>query len=365
LFVDCVTNFGGKMRKVVVLFVTVAMFVLSLVPAFAQDMSDKTIAEIVVASASAETPEFSTLLTAVQAADPSVLEALSNTEASLTVFAPTDAAFNALLAALGDQAFGEILANTELLTSILLFHVADGAITSDLVVSTLGMTGGMATLETLNGQYIDMVQDEAGNITINGANLVATDVMASNGVIHVIDAVILPEDRDLPTLVTDFASAETPEFSTLLTAVSAAGLVDVLADDEAFFTVFAPTDAAFAAVPADLLNAALADTELLTSVLTYHVVAGKVGTGDLGRLLEQFGNDMIEDAPEWFVGFTDEGGIEIATVNGASIVVFISLTEDGMLSAKVNDANIVMTDVDATNGLVHVIDAVILPPMGE
>lgn len=352
------------MRKLSVLFVAFAVLALSLVPVFAQDTSELTIAEIVVASAGAETPEFSVLLTAVQAADPAVLEALSNPDAQLTVFAPTDAAFATLFEALGEEAVAGLLADTEALTSVLLFHVAEPAITSDLVVSTLAMTGGSASLQSLNGQYIDVAQDEEGVITINGAGLVAVDVVASNGVIHVIDAVILPESRDLPTLVTDFATAETPEFSTLLTAVAAAGLVDVLADEEAYFTVFAPTDAAFAAVPADLLSAVLADVDLLTAVLTYHVVAGKVGTAELGELLAMFGEE-IEDAPEWFVGFTDDGGIEIATVNGASIVVYLSLDDMGMLSAMVNEANIVMTDVDATNGLVHVIDAVILPPAGE
>lgn len=349
------------MRKVTVLFVSLALFVLAVVPAFAQD-EPGTIADIVVASASAETPEFSVLLTAVQAADPAVLEALSNPEATLTVFAPTDAAFATLFEALGEEAVAEILADPAALTDILLFHVAEGTITSDLVVSTLEMTAGMATLQSLNGQYIDVVQDEEGTITINGASLVATDVVASNGIIHVIDAVILPETRDLPTLVTDFASAETPEFTTLLTAVGAAGLVETLADEEAFFTVFAPTDAAFAALPAETLAAALADVDLLTAVLTYHVVAGNVGTAELSNVLTL---EEGAEAPEWFVGLTEDGGIEIATVNGASIVVYLSLDEDGMLSAMVNEANIIMTDVDATNGLVHVIDAVILPPMGE
>lgn len=356
------------MRKLSVLFVALAVFALSLVPVFAQDTSELTIAEIVVASASAETPEFSVLLTAVQAADPAVLEALSNPEAQLTVFAPTDAAFGALFEALGEEAVAGLLADTEALTSVLLFHVAEGTITSDLVVAQLDMTGGVATLESLNGQYIDIVQDEEGKITINGAGLVAVDVVASNGVIHVIDSVILPESRDLPTLVTDFATAETPEFSTLLTAVATAGLVDVLADPEAYFTVFAPTDAAFAAVPADLLGAVLADADLLTAVLTYHVVAGKVGTAELGEVINMAMSDdemMMDDMPEWYVGITEDGGIEIATVNGATIVVYLSLDDMGMLSAMVNEANIVMTDVDATNGLVHVIDAVILPPAGE
>lgn len=350
------------MRKVTVLFVSLALFVLAVVPAFAQeDTSTMTIADIVVASASAETPEFSVLLTAVQAADPAVLEALSSPESSLTVFAPTDAAFGALFEALGEEAVAGILADPAALTDILLFHVASGAITSETVVSTLEVTGGFATLPSLNGQYIDIAQDEEGTITINGAGLVATDVMASNGVIHVIDAVILPESRDLPTLVTDFTTAETPEFTTLLTAVGAAGLVETLADEEAFFTVFAPTDAAFAALPAETLAAALADVDLLTAVLTYHVVADKVGTAELGAVA---GTEVTDESPAWYLGTAEDGGIEVATVNGASIKVYISVTEEGV-SLMVNEANIVAYDVDATNGLVHVIDAVILPPMGE
>ena len=351
------------MRKVTVFFVSLALFVLAVVPAFAQeDTSSLTIADIVVASATAETPEFSVLLSAVQAADPAVLEALANPEATLTVFAPTDAAFGALFEALGQETVDAILADPAALTEILLFHVSGTVYDSATVAAGLELTGGFGTIDTLNGQYIDVVQDEEGNITINGANLVAVDVVAANGVIHVIDAVILPETRDLPTLVTDFTTAETPEFTTLLTAVSAAGLVETLADEEAFFTVFAPTDAAFAALPAETLAAALADVDLLTSVLTYHVVAGKVGTADLAAVMILEEGD---EAPEWFLGLTEDGGIEIATVNGASIVVNFVVNEDGTMNAVVNEATIVLTDVDATNGLVHVIDAVILPPMGE
>ena len=355
------------MRKVTLFFVALAILALSVVPAFAQDdmaAPTQTIAEIVVGATTAETPEFTVLLTAIQAADPAVLEALSG-EGTFTVFAPTDAAFAALFEALGEEAVAAVLADPELLTSILLFHVVDAGAPIDAatVGSVMEMMSGFATLETLNGQFIDVESDEEGTITIDGAGLVATDIMATNGVIHVIDAVLLPEDRDIATIVTEFASdEEAPEFTTLLTAVVAADLAGVLTateDSEAEYTVFAPTDAAFAALDAATLEAALADVDLLTAVLTYHVVAGRVSTADIAAV---FAMEEGEEMPEWFVGITEEGGVEIATVNGGSIVVTI---DPETLGIMVNEANVVMTDVDASNGIIHVIDAVLLPPMGE
>jgi uncharacterized surface protein with fasciclin (FAS1) repeats len=360
------------MRKVTLLFVALAVLAMSIVPAFAQDdmamEPTQTIAEIVVASTSAEAPEFTFLLTAIQAADPAVLEALSG-EGTFTVFAPTDAAFAALFEELGEEAVAALLADPEALTDILLFHVADvGApIDAATVGAVLEMSGGSATLETLNGQAIDVVVDEEGTITINGAGLVATDIMATNGVIHVIDAVILPESRDIATIVTEFASVEAmeatdtmpammPEFTTLLSAVVGADLAGVLADPEAFFTVFAPTDAAFAALPAETLAAVVGDVELLTSVLTYHVVAGNASTSVLADIAVNAETEGYE-FPEFFVGFTEDGGLELATVNGESIVVMI----DGMGGITVNESNVVMYDVDASNGVIHVIDAVLVP----
>ena len=120
-------------------------------------------------------------------------------------------------------------------------------------------------------------------------------------------------------------------FSTLVTAATAAGLVDLLSDCEAGpFTVFAPTNDAFGALPAELLEAALADTDLLTTVLTYHVVPGTVLAADV-------------------VGLSSA-----TTVQGEDIAV------DGtVLNGTVN---IVATDIEACNGVVHVIDGVLLPP---
>jgi transforming growth factor-beta-induced protein len=122
-------------------------------------------------------------------------------------------------------------------------------------------------------------------------------------------------------------------FGTLVAAVQAAGLVDTL-KGEGPFTVFAPTDEAFAALPADTLEQLLADPQgQLTQILLYHVVSGKVMAADV------------------------KDGMEAATVQGSPVKFMVA---DGKV--MINDANIVATDVEATNGVIHVIDKVILPP---
>lgn len=148
-----------------------------------------TIAETVIASAEGDMPEFSILLAAVLAADEAVVETLSDPAQDLTVFAPTDAAFEAALDALGVTA-EELLAN-EGLTGILLYHVMSGEILAEDVVALLEENDGMIEVEMLDGNLATVEAVEDG-ITIAGANIIATDVMTANGVIHVIDAVILP-----------------------------------------------------------------------------------------------------------------------------------------------------------------------------
>lgn len=330
------------------LVLVLALLVFAL-PIFAQDEAP-TIAEIVVASSEAETPEFTTLLAAVGLADPAVLEALSDPEAELTVFAPTDAAFAALAEELGEEAFAAVLEDTALLTDILLYHVVEGAILSSDVVTLLGESEGLVSVVTLNGQFFDVaatvddmgaVDLEAG-ITVAEANLVLemVDIEASNGVIHVIDAVILPEVRTIAEIVVESTEAETPEFTTLLTAVGAAdpAVLELLSDPEAELTVFAPTDAAFAALGEETLSAVVADTELLTAILSYHVFPGVVYSFQIPDLLD------------------DMGTVEIEMADGSAAT--ISVTEDGVF---INEAQVVVVDVQAANGVIHVIDAVILP----
>ena len=127
-------------------------------------------------------------------------------------------------------------------------------------------------------------------------------------------------------------AVEAGTFNTLVAAVQAAGLVETLKGDGPY-TVFAPTDDAFAALPEGTVESLLADPEALAAILTYHVVSGKVMSGDLSD------------------------GMTAATVNGADITI---MTEGGVM---VNNANVVAADIEASNGVIHVIDAVILPPM--
>ena len=201
------------------------------------------------------------------------------------------------------------------------------------------LSDGM-TAETVQGSSITVgIAD--GVVTIDGATVVVADIEASNGVIHVIDAVILPPAEEeaaeeeaaaeLGTIVDIAVGAG--DFNTLVAAVTAAGLVETL-QGEGPFTVFAPTDAAFAALPEGTVEALLEDPEgALTDILLYHVVAGEVMSGDLSD------------------------GMTAETVQGSSITVGIV---DGVVT--IDGATVVAADIEASNGVIHVIDAVILPP---
>jgi uncharacterized surface protein with fasciclin (FAS1) repeats len=330
-----------KMRKFLVTIITLALLV-GTIPAFAQDSDmQPTIADIVIASAQAEEAEFTTLLAAVLAADEAVVTALSNPEAELTVFAPTDAAFAALVEALGEDAFNEILADTETLTNILLYHVVAGKVMAEDVV---GLDG--STVETLLTDYfVNVSVDEDGNVFINNAQVVMVDIEAANGVIHVIDAVLVPSEETMYGTIADIviaaAGADEAEFTVLLTAVLAAdeAVVTALSDPEAELTVFAPTDAAFAALiealGAEAFNGIVADTEALTSILLYHVVAGEVFAADVVGLDGVMVDTLLEGDP-----------------------IAISVTDEGVF---VDGAQVVVTDIKASNGVIHVIDAVIVP----
>ena len=293
------------------------------------------------------TEGFSTLVAAVQAAG--LEDTLRGGE--FTVFAPTDEAFATALEALGLTA-EELLADTETLTSILTYHVVEGTVTSDM------LEAGEVT--TVNGAPITISLEDG--VTVNDATVVAADVTASNGVIHVIDTVLLPpaDEAEEPAeegegdaegeTETETADAETEEptltivglaignedLSTLANAVVRAGLMGTL-NGEGEFTVFAPTNEAFAAALEELgvtFDDLIADQELLESILLYHVVEGTVTS------------DMLEAG-------------EVTTLNGATVTIAL---EDGV---TVNGANVVAADVMASNGVVHVIDAVLVPPSGE
>jgi uncharacterized surface protein with fasciclin (FAS1) repeats len=256
---------------------------------------------------------FNTLLSAVEAAG--LVDALKS-EGPFTVFAPTDDAF----AAIDDEVLGDLVADTELLTAVLTYHVVPGLFLAENVVTR-------SDLNTLNGDHLP-VMVEGDMVKVGGANVIATDILATNGVVHVIDQVMLPEPIADIVQVAKGAGI----FNTLLAAVDAAGLTEVLKGDGPF-TVFAPTDEAFAAVPADALAALLADPEALAAILTYHVVPGDLQAAEV----------LTRSS--------------LTTVNGAEAAISI----DGEGLPRIDDAIITATDIGAKNGVIHVIDRVIFP----
>jgi transforming growth factor-beta-induced protein len=271
---------------------------------------DQTIVDIAVSD-----ENFSTLVTALDAAG--LVEALQG-EGPFTVFAPTNDAF----AALPEGALDALLADTEALTDVLLYHVADDKAMAADVVELDGQK-----VDTLLGQYLDIMID-GDAVMVDNAQVTVTDIEASNGVIHVIDTVLLPETRTIVDI-----AVEDGRFTTLVTALQAADLVEVLQADGPF-TVFAPTDDAFAALPDSTLDSLLADTDALTKVLLYHVVDGKVMAAQVVEL----------------------DGQEVETLSGDNVMVMIM---DG--TVKINDAQVIIADIEASNGVIHVIDAVLVP----
>ncbi len=266
-----------------------------------------TVVDVIVNS-----PTHTTLETAVLAAN---LQGTLSGDGPFTVFAPTDAAFAALPAGV----LNSLVANIPALTNILTYHAVSGAAFS------AGLTNGQ-TIMTVQGQDVT-VTINGGNVFINDAQVTVADIVATNGVVHVIDAVLLPN----PGSVFDIIS-NSPVHTTLETAINAAGLASTL-DGPGTFTVFAPTDAAFAAVPTATLNALLADPNgLLTDVLLHHVVGSVAYSGSLTN------------------------GQQVPTLFGDNLTVSISGS-----TVSIDNAVVTVTDLLANNGVVHVINAVLVP----
>ncbi|MCM2375248.1 fasciclin domain-containing protein [Rhodopirellula sp. ICT_H3.1] len=259
---------------------------------------------------------FKTLVAAAQAAG--LVDTLKG-DGPLTVFAPTDDAF----AKLPEGTVETLLKpeNKSKLAAILAYHVVPGKVMASDVVSLTGA-------KTVQGQQVD-VKVDGSTVMIDGATVVKTDIECDNGVIHVIDSVILPSDK---TIVETAVGAGS--FNTLVAAVKAAGLVETLSGDGPF-TVFAPTDEAFAKLPAGTVDSLLKpeNKQKLIDILTYHVVAGRVYS-------------------------TDAVAAKTAkTLQGSSIAVNVSDA-----GAMINNAKLVSTDIDSSNGVIHVIDSVLMPP---
>lgn len=272
----------------------------------------KTIVETAVAAGN-----FGTLAAALNAAD--LIDTLQG-KGPFTVFAPTDDAFELL----PEGTVQTLLKpeNKALLTSILTFHVVSGNVLSGDVVK-------LDNAITVNGQRVDIRFDEkTKEVRINGAKVTTADIKCSNGTIHVIDKVIMPSTKNLVETAIDAGG-----FDTLAAAVRAAGLAEVLTSDKPL-TVFAPTDEAFAQLPEGTVEMLLKpeNKAKLQAVLKYHVVQGRV-----------FSDQALKAG-------------EATTLQGGQL--HISVKDE---VAYVNDAKLVATDVQASNGVIHVIDRVLLP----
>ncbi len=231
-----------------------------------------------------------------------------------TVFAPTDEAFakipTDILRAVEDN---------DLLATVLTYHVVAGEIAlADLKDGELQTVAGIPLT-------ISHVGDQ---VYVNGNAVAAGDVAATNGVIHVMGDVLVPPLGDIVDVATTL-----PGFETLATLVAQADLIDTLKGDGPF-TVFAPLDAAFEALPQATVDAVTSDPELLATVLTYHVVPGKISLSDMSD------GDTLETV----------AGIEL------------KITKDEAGTTFVNGIPVAVGNVQATNGVIHVLAEVLIPP---
>ncbi len=258
---------------------------------------------------------FKTLAAALTAAD--LVKPLQGA-GPFTVFAPTDEAF----AALPKGTLENLLKpkNKATLQSILTYHVVPGTYLADKVVK-------MPFAGSLNGQRVGFKVSDNG-VTINGARITVTDIKCSNGVIHVIDSVILPSTDDIIE-----TAVKAGKFNTLAAAIKAAGLVEALKADGPV-TVFAPTDAAFAALPKGTVENLLKPENKvqLAAILKFHVIPGRVYADAAAK------------------------GAKVATLQGSSIQ---TMAKDGKV--WVNGAQVVGADIETSNGVIHIIDTVLLP----
>ncbi|HBO43192.1 MAG TPA: beta-Ig-H3/fasciclin [Planctomycetaceae bacterium] len=298
------------MKKVAfVLSLTVVVSLMLAVSAItAEQPEPKDIVDTAVGAGS-----FKTLAAALKAAD--LVETLKG-KGPFTVFAPTDEAFSKLPKGTVENLLKP--ENKEKLAGILTYHVVAGKIMAADVVK-------LKEAKTIQGSNVS-IKVAYGKVKVDNANVVKTDIQTSNGVIHVIDAVIIPKD------IVDTA-VEAGSFKTLAAALKAADLVKTL-KGKGPFTVFAPTDEAFSKLPKGTVEDLLKpeNKEKLAGILAYHVVPGKVMAADVVKLTKA------------------------KTVQGAEVTITV---KGGKV--KVDNANVVKTDIQTSNGVIHVIDAVMLP----
>lgn len=288
-------------------------------PVVAEPIAAMTIVETAVDNGS-----FTTLVAALQATG--LDTTLSDTNSTFTVFAPTDDAFDLL----GDDVINGLLADTDTLSDILTYHVIGSEINANAAIAAAG-----GQVEMVNGDMIGLSLD-GDNLLVNTATVVLTDIETSNGIIHVIDAVLMPPaDKGMPTMNIVDTAVSAGSFTTLVAALQATDLDMALADESKSFTVFAPTDDAFAMIDPNLLAALIADPEKLSNILLQHVVEGEVSSVTAYTL----------------------NGNSATTLSGATLPIAINSETDSLMFGG---ANVVMKDIYTTNGVIHVIDMVVV-----
>jgi len=272
---------------------------------------------------------FSTLIAAVKAADPSILTTLLGNGPSnkkLTLFAPTNEAFAAAgITTLPSQAT---------LNAVLKYHVIDDE------VLAAELPSGSAAINTLGGKFY-LSNNGANGVFINGTTRVTvTNIAGSNGVVHVINRTLLPPSKSIAQIALDASTASAPQFTQLVAALArtsgtATDLLAAAADASGNLTVFAPTDAAFQALYTALQVNGVNDIplETLTAVLKHHIVGARV-----------FSTDLTNGTA--------------GTLNGN---VTTSATNGTVADGKGNIATISSTNILGTNGVIHVINKVLLP----
>lgn len=259
---------------------------------------------------------FDTLLALLDVAD--LTETLA-TGGTFTIFAPTDEAF----AKLPGDVLQFLEDNPDELTAVLLYHVAEGRQSTRTLLRK-------NTITQLDGQPV-LVTFQHRALFVNDSRIVRRDLRASNGVIHAIDTVLSPPEEPIEIeSILDVLRLD-GRFAMLLAALEATGL-DVALAGPGPLTLFAPTDEAFNALGKETIDALLADPAALTDILRYHVVERELGALEL----------LIRRHVKTLQGDTVQVGVR----RGA-------LTIDG--------AKVLAPNVDAPNGLIHVIDGVLLP----
>ena len=303
------------MKKATPLFSTFTLLFLSLMAFSSCETAAK---KDIVATASENAK---TLTAAVKAAG--LVETLQG-NGPFTVFAPTDAAFAAIQSDVDNLLKPE---NKEQLIKVLKCHVVSGRMASKDLKDGL-------TLTTLDGEKLNVSVMSDGRVMVGDVHVTTADVVTSNGIIHIVDKVILPKMTEKTATRPDVVTVAAANAKTLSAAISAAGLVETL-QGRGPFTVFAPTDSAFAAIQKDVDKLLKPESKAtLSKVLTYHVVAGKMTASEL------------------------KDGQMLTTVQGGKLLVSI---KKGVV--MVENARVLATDVEASNGVIHVINKVLMPKM--